>query len=723
MDGVRAAPTRRIFARIAASLAVVIGALAFSPWTIDWYHHSLIPGGERLRSAIVMPLLLVPVILLAGGGAAGRKLRWAGTLAGVACGAIGLTQLLAQTTSVWLLYAWMFAAACTTAWAVAGIGALRIGERLAVVVLAAVIGLAVALHIAMQLEAWRLLSFGFHDIGHFARALHSAVRGRGMWVDTLNRSLFGEHTFFLLLALVPICKLGADPFLTLVVVSPLVMNGTALGVYWYARRRDAGPGGALLVALAWLLLPVHGCLVLSGGAGFHEAQMAVPLLFCGMAMGELRRWGWAAALMGLAMLAREDVALTVGAWGLYICVFKGRVRLGIAVLVSAAVYLAAMLWVVIPWFRGAPYPHVAFNIGEQITSPLATLHRQLSFVAMLTLPMGLLCFCRWRLALVALPAVAETLLTHNPDFHNIVFHYYIAAIAPLFLAAVNACLDRGTNRQAGATSTGDDTGQAAAELPATGAKDAARPRRLPATARCWLLFVSAYLGQSYLGTGAWTHHPPGIRSDPRLVASYPQIVALREKIGRDRSVAATARIAAHFMNADRLWRTFDGHFADAIVIHDTDANVGITPREYLLEAMKTGEYSPIHAEGQLVAIMKQAGPHSIGRELAMQENPLAKTIEPIEMGEGIRLVGMRIERQADGTARATLIWQGDGTARADYRFGLTAGGVRRGPYYFARGAYPPPVWKEGLFYRDDIALDAGAAEALERWPLEVVLLH
>lgn len=737
------------------SAVFMLGVFAFSSWRIDWYRHVLIPGGTHIRPAVVWPLLLLVAVWLAirRADATGRRDRGSGSiparglishggvvrLATFACALFALYQLAAPSNSVWLLYAWVLSAACMLAATWAPAGWPIVGHRLAVALLVALIALLTFLHVRMQLDAWRLMSFGYHDIGHFARALHSAVNGRGLWVDSLNRSLLGEHAFFLLLVLVPVCKLGADPFLTLVIVSPLLMNGPALVVYWFARKKAATPLNALLLALAWLLLPMHGCLVLSGGAGFHEAQMAVPLLLAGLAAGELRRFRLAAALMAVALLAREDIALTVAAWGLYLAVFKRSVRLGGTVFLAAAAYFGLMLYVVIPAFRGAPYPHVAFNIGQQITTPLETLHRQLSFLATLTVPLALLCFRQWRMALVAVPALAETLLTHNPDFHNIVFHYYIAAIPPLFIAAAGACL---ADRAAPAADESSEpppcaTASSSAAPPAplapsqtppcatasSSAASSAQDGRPRAVILTGLLVTSAYLGQSYWGTGDWTHNPIGIACDRRLADSYPQIVALRGKIGRHRSVVASTRIAAHFMDADRIWRTGDGFLGDAIVIHDTDMNLGTTPREVLTQAMKTGEYQPIYADNHLVAVLRNAGPLSIASELVSARNDLADSIDPVDMGDGIRLVGLQVTRRDEDAARFTLIWQGDGTAKRDYRFGLSAGTARWGPFHFARGAYPPPTWDPRSYYRDELIVDRRAADAWHRGQLTVLLLE
>jgi hypothetical protein len=79
-----------------------------------------------------------------------------------------------------------------------------------------------------------------------------------------------------------------------------------------------------------------------------------------------------------------------------------------------------------------------------------------------------------------------------------------------------------------------------------------------------------------------------------------------------------------------------------------------------------------------------------------------------------------------GQRRVVLVWRRDATApstEADRRFGLVCGDMRWGPFYFARGAYPTNTWEDGVFYRDDIVLDAPAGQPIRIDDLRVVLLE
>lgn len=300
--------------RCLVSIAFLPGAVAFSRLTYSHVHHSLYTG----PSFRVLPHLILAVILLAcvvlphTNGAHGQKYgRWTKSAAGLGLCA-GAAQLFLRLQGPWLFYVWM-ACLAGVASLTGGIrGDLQIRRRVAFLVVALSLACACAMQFHMQWRLWGELSFGYHDIGLFARALYSAIHGRGLWVDSLNHSILGEHAFFAIWLLVPFCLIGLHPLVVLIAASAASLSGSASIAFWFAHRLWRSWGVGLTVAVAWLMLPMLGCLVIAHGYGFREVYLAVPLLMLGAAFGELGRFRSAAVAM-MASLAREDVALTVAA--------------------------------------------------------------------------------------------------------------------------------------------------------------------------------------------------------------------------------------------------------------------------------------------------------------------------------------------------------------------------------------------------------------------------
>ncbi|MBN2561197.1 MAG: DUF2079 domain-containing protein [Phycisphaerae bacterium] len=739
---------------LAAAGGCAIGIGVFGWVRYYWVQHEVAWRPELRCWQYLLPVVAGLTLLLLGRARGGRTatraearrsslgVRALGRLVrpawpvGVGGAVLAFAQWQLAPREPWLLYAWM-ALLVWGAWLVAP--RLRLADTsrhwVWTWVLAATAGM-VILHVAMQLELWRLLSFGYRDIGLFTRALHNAARGEGLWVDSLGRSILGEHAFFALWALVPLCRIGVDPFGLLVTLSAVCLNGPAVIVAWYVRRRLKSNTAAVLAAIAWLLLPAHGCLVLAQGYGFHPIYMAAGPLLVGLALGALGRWRAAAACMLLCMAIREDLALTVAAWGVYVFFVPKRRVLGAAVLASAAAYLAFAVLLVVPHYRGEPYPHIAFHFGQFLGTEalVPSLLTNMSFLLALILPLAGLPLRNWRWACLALPSLAETMLTANVELHNLCFQYYTPAMVVLFFASMEAWRGmalRGEEAAPGVSDAGPGEGrhQNTGQRPAPGRVNAYAPMRRRLRAG-WCLVFAAMVGQVYLGVGPLSNNPVRPSSPPLLRGEIDHIRRIRSLLPAGSSVTASYRIAAHFLDAARLWTVQGEHLGDVVIIHDLDRQDNSRPREALVRALRSGGYQAAFADYHLVMLIRDPAPTPLARELTPTQWPAGITPVSLDMGQGIALVGMGL-RPIEGPVgearryRVTLLWECQARIEADYRFGLTLGEGRSrwGPFYFARGAYPTVVWQPGRRYRDDVEIVLPGGDSVRLGDLKPVLLE
>jgi len=677
---------------VCAAVFAGFGALRYH-WVqheVAW-HPAISAGRYVLPAAILIGLL----VLGAAPRSPSHRPLWLIALGGIALAGL---QVWLKPAAPWLLYAW-------TAWVIAAVSRMATPlqpprpstGRLWIVLLAATAAM-VLLHIDMQLDLWNNLSFGYHDIGLFARALHNAAAGRGLFVDSLDRSILAEHAFFALWLLVPLCHVVA-PFNLLVALSAICLSGSALIVAWYARRRFHSNGAACLAALAWLMLPMHGCLVIAQGYGFHAMYMAVPVLLFGLSLGCLGRWRAAAVVLLLCMAVREDIALTVAAWGAYVFFVPRRRALGAGVVLLALAYLALSVFVVIPHYRGSAYPHLSFHFQGDLSSRLTSLwSADLSFLMTLLLPLALLPLLNWRFALIAAPAIAETLMTQNAELHNICFQYYVPAMPVLYIAAVEAW-----RNQAG---------------PVQPRHPDLEPK--PKLESAWALLAAAMLTQAYLGVGRLSNNPARPYAHETLQADAEHVAQMRRAgIG---TVTASYRIAAHFLDARRLWTTTNADLGETVIVHDADVIAEERPREALIRARRAGGYHALFANYHLVVLAKHADP-SLDRMLNPPSPPPDLTPTTYPIGRGITLVGYNLRPDTNRRMNISLAWQTHRDVKNDLRFGIESGETRWGPFYFARGAFPTNVWKPGAFYLDelDIAVPQGGNFNPEAW--RIVLLE
>lgn len=711
-------------------LVLLAGSVFFSRYRYDWVRHQLIDIGGVQWPALLLPMI---VALLVGCGTGRGERDARGRLGDGAFAVIATLLLLAQwwtaANSPWLLYAWIASVVALAAGRLGHWLPIRPGPARALAIVALLSAVATAVHVQLQLDLWRNMSFGYHDIGLFARALHNGAARKGLWVESLGRSILGEHAFLAAWPLAWICRLGADPFLLLIVLGPLALNGAGIVVAWFTWRRLESAGAALIAGLAWILLPMHGCLIVAHGYGFHESYLAAPLLAAGFGLGFLGRHRVAAIVLLTSMLIREDIALTVAAWGVYVCCVDRRRRVGLGTAAVAAAWFALAVFAIVPACRGEPYPHMGFHFRDALGTTAAGMAINASFLVTLLLPMAFLPLRGWRFALVSLPALAETLLTKNPELHNLGFHYYVPAMVVLFFAAVEgwrcALCGRVTAtgeapREAGNSAPRPCEASACAAGEGGGRESLSRSALRPGSA----LLAAALLGQAYLGAGAWTSNPAIPTAHPALIRAYEPIVALREQIPPTAGVTASYRIAAHFLDAAALWTTANEQLGDFVIVHHADVIDERRPRDALVRALATGAYRPIYADHHLVALAHTPTATPLSERLRPAGMPDDVPRVSLELGEGIELAGMLARPDARrGQVRVTMIWRCTATVERDLRFGLTLGDSRWGPFYFAHGAYPTNTWRVGEHFRDDVTLDMGPGEPSRIAALRPVLLE
>ncbi|MFO0972141.1 MAG: DUF2079 domain-containing protein [Phycisphaerae bacterium] len=668
------------------------GLLTFSGYRYHWASHSLIADVGWARG--IAPMLLLSA-LLAGAlwRARASAPRRAALAKVVATGALGwplaALQLATATELPVFMYAWV-ALAAFCAWRIAArLPALKWPRALLALVLLAGLASVVGLQIQMQYEAWRGFSLGFDDIGAFARALQHAAAGRGLWIDPLRRTFLAEHAAFAMYALVPLCMVGLKGFDVLVWTTPICLCAPAILLALHARWRTRSDGVALLAGLAWLLHPGIWTLVICNSYGFHEAFLAVVPLAAGLALTLRGRCLAATPFMFAALLAREDLALTLTAWAIYVAIVQRQYLLGSLLAAFFPVYLLVAVKLIVPAFRGAPYPHFGYHfahVARGLVSP-ATWGYNASFLVSILLPMAFLPLRRPALALVAVPVLIETMLTGNRELHNIGFWYYTPALVVFAFAAVDAL--------------------------AGPPRDAAPPRRR-ARRNSVALFAAAFLSQLYFGLGPLSHNAFEV-ADPELLSVGRAVDSPRARFPRSTRVTASFRIASHFLDYERIWPVSCGELGDLVVVDDRDHWDGSHPRETIAAAVRAGGYQPVIADDDIVALVRLPEPTPLTRQLRPAEIPPESRIPPLDFRCGIELAGsagtLGESRGGFVPLRLTLYWRCTGPVRGDLRFGLATadGALRFGPYWPAGGAYPTATWRGGDLYRDELTLDVPEA--------------
>jgi len=317
-------------------------------------------------------------------------------------------------------------------------------------------------------SAARWADFGYEtfDLAFYVQALWKLVQGHGGPVSLLNVPLLGEHANVIVLFLVPLAALIPHPLLP-VAVQVLAVASMGPVAYRIARRLGLQPEVAALMALAALLTPATGFVALHE---FHPEALTAPFLL--LAIDAFQRkslprfWLWFLATLACKENMTLLLALWCGVnlwsgwraavkrtrgnqrpgwdregyqWALRWCIAPGVVALGWAVLWAG---------VLSPRWNGGNIDFAGLY-GQLTTVPLRELpHAVLSqlsesllqgnLIPGLLLPLCGLSLLRPRWLLVAVPVLAQHLLSFRPSEWIIAFHYPAPLLPLVWVAACEA---------------------------------------------------------------------------------------------------------------------------------------------------------------------------------------------------------------------------------------------------------------------------------------------
>ena len=269
------------------------------------------------------------------------------------------------------------------------------------------------------------------DLGIFDQGLWLLSRFHAPFVTVMGRNLFGDHTSFILLPLVPLYWIDPDVRL-LLAAQACAVAAAAIPVYLLALRRLGSAALATLLAATLLLSPSlqNGLL-----EQFHPEALLTLTLALALYAAIESKWRLLAVATVLSLLAKEDVAAYIVPLGLWVLLRRNR-RWGAAMIAGAAAWTAFAYGVVIQQLLGAPgfyadripFGGITGALSEPFRRP-AAFFRYLGSDGRLFYLWQLACSAGWVFAVgpevgaIALLAVFENVVSNDPYMHQIVFHY------------------------------------------------------------------------------------------------------------------------------------------------------------------------------------------------------------------------------------------------------------------------------------------------------------
>lgn len=323
-------------------------------------------------------------------------------------------------------------------------------------VLAAAAGYALFLGYFTIQQHHRIQTGGF-DLGHYEILMYNFLHGHPyrstiLWGSGGGNNL-ANHAELGMLLLLPFYALHPSGE-AMLVIQAVLMGGSVIPLFLLCRSA-LGPLTALGLCFAYLIAASFSSPLFYD---FHWLPLAIPFHFLLMYALNTRRHRLALVSFVLALLIREDVALTLALGSTYFITTRRNVKLGVALFTASLTWFVVVKFGVMRLagtfdFGGMLYAELIIS-GEQgfgsvaktaLTNPLYFLSTLLTlpkliFMLHLLVPLAFLPWRNWRWALMSCGGFAVTLMTTraNDALISIRFHYLMHWTPYLYAATVVA---------------------------------------------------------------------------------------------------------------------------------------------------------------------------------------------------------------------------------------------------------------------------------------------
>lgn len=324
-----------------------------------------------------------------------------------------------------------------------------------VLVVAAAAGYAIFLGYYTIQQHHRILTGGY-DLGHYEILMYNMLHGNLfrspiLWGADGGNNL-ANHAELAMFVFLPFYAIHPSPE-AMLIIQAVMMGGSVIPLYLLCRSA-LSPVTSLWLCFAYLIAASFSSPLFYD---FHWLPLAIPFHFLLMYALNTRRWKLAAVALFLALLVREDVALTLAVASTYFITSKRNVKLGIGLSAFCLAWFVGMKFGVMRWAGNFDFGWIYQDLiveGEKgvgsvvktgLTNPLFVIGTlftkpKLIFMLHLLVPLAFLPFRNWKWALLTSGGAVVTLLTTNTNdaFISIRFHYLAHWTPFLFAATVIA---------------------------------------------------------------------------------------------------------------------------------------------------------------------------------------------------------------------------------------------------------------------------------------------
>lgn len=319
-------------------------------------------------------------------------------------------------------------------------------EYLPKLILCFLTGLFVLIYTATIFNHHNRFWFGNFDLGIFDQGIWLLSRLQNPYLTTRGLHLFGDHATFIHILLAPIYWVW-DDVKALLLVHILALAAGVFPLYEIAEKKLGSRWLPLVFCFSYLLFPALHYSILD--QGYHPESFTVPLMLWSHLFLLRRSYRKYFLSVFLALICKEEIALTYFLYGLYVA-YKYNRRIGLVTSASAVIYLLFVFTVVFPFFNGENvfYAQRTFgSFGETTEAKIKSLlnasfmwnkvatEKNVVYVRGLLEPVGYLIFLEPH-AFACSASFWINLLTDWPYSHELKYHYTTPIIPVIYISLV-----------------------------------------------------------------------------------------------------------------------------------------------------------------------------------------------------------------------------------------------------------------------------------------------
>ncbi len=302
----------------------------------------------------------------------------------------------------------------------------------------------------ISIDHYNRFRFFAFDLGIFDQGAWLISQLKNPFVTVRGFNIFGDHIQFILLLVAPFYWIWSDARI-LLILQTMTLSAGSLPIYLLAKNKLKDRWIGLVFVMMYFLFPALLFLNLDN---FHPVSFVVPFLLFAFYFASIKRSRLFLLFIILALISKEEVALTTFVLGIYVAM-KFDKKFGVLASMISIIWLLFSLYLILPYFNGVGYFHAkhgydAFGeLGKTphqfvinlITKPNVWIDKIISknngvYLFNIFAPLGFISIFNPLTLILTAPSIFINFITGWAYAKSIKYHYTATIIPFVFISAI-----------------------------------------------------------------------------------------------------------------------------------------------------------------------------------------------------------------------------------------------------------------------------------------------